>query len=368
MKHQILLTVSGAIASELPAQVAEGKRPRVDYLEMARSFGADLIDYTIARREGGLLGRLIERVAGSDMLLAWACFKRRRRYAAIFTDGEQIGLPLAAMLKYLAPGPRPRHLMIVHILSVPKKLFFLDRLRVQTHIDRFLTYASWQREFIERRAKLPPGRVIFTPFMVDDRFFRPDAVRPCERAEPQICAVGLERRDYKTLLKAAEGLPAHVTIAAASPWSKRSDSTAGQSIPENVTVRKFTQYELRQLYADSEFLVMPLEEVDFQAGVTAILEAMAMGKAVICTRTPGQTDVLVEGETGIYVPPGDPQALRAAIERLLQHPEEAERMGRNGRRVIEQQMNLDHYVAGLRSHIQAVLEGVGAGRSATEPA
>jgi hypothetical protein len=36
-------------------------------------------------------------------------------------------------------------------------------------------------------------------------------------------------------------------------------------------VRKFTQYELRQLYADSCFMVMPLENVKFQAGVTAIL-------------------------------------------------------------------------------------------------
>jgi len=89
---------------------------------------------------------------------------------------------------------------------------------------------------------------------------------------------------------------------------------------------------------------MPLYPVNFQAGVTAILEAMAMGKAVLCTRTPGQTDVVIEGETGLYIPPGDPAALRQAIEHLLAHPEEAARMGANGRNIIETRMSLDRYV------------------------
>src|SRR6266487_2699830 len=107
---------------------------------------------------------------------------------------------------------------------------------------------------------------------------------------------------------------------------------------------KFTQYELRQLYADSCFMVMPLENVKFQAGVTAILECLAMGKAVICSRVPGQTDVVIEGENGRYVPPGDPSALSTEIRRLLSRPEEAVRLGANGRKLVECQMNLDLYV------------------------
>src|SRR5205823_8678819 len=126
---------------------------------------------------------------------------------------------------------------------------------------------------------------------------------------PHICAVGLEARDYPTLIQAVSGLDLEVTIAAASPWSKRSDTTEGEAIPENVRVSRFTQFDLRQLYADCQFMVMPLYDVNFQAGVTAILEAMAMSRAVICSRTPGQTDVIVDGETGLYVPTSDPQAL-----------------------------------------------------------
>jgi glycosyltransferase involved in cell wall biosynthesis len=74
---------------------------------------------------------------------------------------------------------------------------------------------------------------------------------------------------------------------------------------------------------------------------------MAMGRAVICTRTQGQTDVIVDGETGIYVPPHDPAALRSAIEHLLAHPDEAARMGRAGRQRVEELMTLEVYVRGL---------------------
>lgn len=344
MTKRVLLTVSGVIAADIHDQIARGQRPRADYLELARGFDADIMDYTAARAAAGRIGDLLAKIGGPNLVLAYACWKMRSSYQAIFTDGEQIGLPLAALLK-LTPGSRPRHLMIVHVISEPKKTFFLDRLGVQSCIDRFLTYSTWQQTFIQQRWRLGSDRVLWIPFMVDQNFFAPTQVAPRHDEHAQICAVGLERRDYVTLLRAVEGLDAHVVIAAASPWSKREGGMSGQSIPANVTVRKFTQYDLRQLYADSRFLVMPLEDVKFQAGVTAILEAMSMGKAVVCSRVPGQTDVVVEGENGRYVAAGDAPALRAAITRLLAEPHEGKRLGTNARQLIERDMNLDRYVA-----------------------
>ena len=122
--------------------------------------------------------------------------------------------------------------------------------------------------------------------MVDDRFFSKDAdvddIRPELEVNypglPIISAVGLEFRDYPTLLEAVDGLDVQVVIAAASPWSKRDDTTQHAEVPDNVLVRRFTQHELREVYAASDFVVMPLYHVEFQAGVTALLEAMAMKK------------------------------------------------------------------------------------------
>ena len=358
MSKRVVLTVSGVIAADIREQVASSKRPRVDYLELARGFNADLLDYVAARKIAGRTGAVLEKLGGPNLVLAYACWKVRKSCRAIVTDGEQVGLPLALLLK-LTPGSRPRHLMIVHVISEPKKIVFLDWLGVQSAIDRFITYSRWQQRFIQDRWKLASDRVLWTPFMVDQKFFAPEQVTPNCNARPQICAVGLERRDYETLLRAVEDLDVHVVIAAASPWSKRAEGVATRAIPGNVTVRKFTQYELRQLYADSCFMVMPLENVKFQAGVTAILECLAMGKAVICSRVPGQTDVVVEGENGRYVPPGDPSALRTEIRQLLSNPEEAARLGANGRKLVEREMSLDHYVQRLAGFLHEAVESEG---------
>ncbi len=389
--NDILLTVSGVIPEDVEAQIERGERPLADYVAMRRGFPADVLDYRAARQHAGWFGRLIERLAGANALLAWVCFNLRKHYRVIFTDGEQVGLPLALLFWLLDRKQRPRHLMIVHILSVPKKLLLMDRFGLQRFIDVFFTYSTWQQRFIQQRWKLPPERVVFTPFMVDADFFCPQAADG-ELPAGLVLDFGIELQGYvelitpmtgeqaklrrvrirfgesvseamsrmsseswkaepTTLLRAVEGLPVRVVIAAASPWSKREDTTAGRTIPENVVVQRFSQFELRRLYACSRFLVMPLYNVEFQAGVTALLEAMAMERAVICTRTPGQTDVVVEGVTGVYVPPGDAGALRAAIQGWLERPEEAERMGKAGRERIEAEMNLERYVDRFKQYL-----------------
>ena len=91
------------------------------------------------------------------------------------------------------------------------------------------------------------------------------------------------------------------------------------------------------------------------AGVTAILECLAMGKAVICSRVPGQTDVVVEDENGRYVPPGDPSPLSKEIRSLLSRAEEAVRMGASGRKLVERQMNLDLYVQRLAGFLHEAI-------------
>ena len=144
-----------------------------------------------------------------------------------------------------------------------------------------------------------------TPFMVDTAWWRQEAVVRRQGSRPAICSVGQEYRDYHTLVEAVRGLEVDVTIAAASPWSRRPDAAQELDIPDNVHVTKLNQYDLRQLYADSDFVVVPVEETDFQAGITTILEAMAMELAVVCSRTSGQTDTVVDDVNGILVVPGD---------------------------------------------------------------
>jgi glycosyltransferase involved in cell wall biosynthesis len=67
-----------------------------------------------------------------------------------------------------------------------------------------------------------------------------------------------------------------------------------------------------------------------------LLEAMAVERAVVCSRVGGTQDVLVDGETGIFVPPRQPAALVEAIDSLYRDPGRAEAMGKAGRRRVEQ--------------------------------
>ncbi|MGH2813190.1 MAG: glycosyltransferase family 4 protein [Actinomycetota bacterium] len=74
-------------------------------------------------------------------------------------------------------------------------------------------------------------------------------------------------------------------------------------------------------------------EISELLGLAAI-EAMASGTPVICSRVGGLPEVVVDGESGFLVEPGDVRGLRAAIERLVRDPACAERMGRAARRRV----------------------------------
>lgn len=318
---------------------------------MAKVFDADLLDYGIAERDASRFGRLILRVAGKNALLAWTCFRRSHDYHAVVTDGEQVGIPYATLAWLLPRSRRPTHSMIVHILSVRKKVILFRLLGLRHRVDRLFVYASVQRDFAIDALHMRPERVSLTSFMVDSLFFAPDAATPAPRR--MICSAGLEFRDYDTLAAAVIDLDVEVVIAAASPWSKRTTKIGEAATPANITVCKLDLHSLRQLYADALFVVMPLHDVEFQAGITTILEAMAMAKPVICSRTRGQTDTIVDEETGLYVAPSDVAALRSAIVRMLDDPALAERLGKSARRWIVEQADVDVYAHRLDNWIRA---------------
>jgi glycosyltransferase involved in cell wall biosynthesis len=115
-------------------------------------------------------------------------------------------------------------------------------------------------------------------------------------------------------------------------------------------------FELRELYANSRFVVIPLFETETDNGTTSILEAMAMGKAIICSQVEGQTDVIQDGVNGIFVPVGDAEALRKAIEYLWKHPDIAQHMGNEGRTFIEKHHSLDNFIWDVKNAVEKVVE------------
>jgi glycosyltransferase involved in cell wall biosynthesis len=91
--------------------------------------------------------------------------------------------------------------------------------------------------------------------------------------------------------------------------------------------------------------------------VTTLLEAMAMGKAVVVTATAGLRDLFDDGLSALAVPPGDADAMREAVASLLASPRERARLGANARAAAEARFGLERYAAGLAAELQAVTRG-----------
>ena len=340
-----LLLIPSVVKTDIETEVAMGGHPTMDYHALAAALQQDpeavveILDYDSVDRETAPVVRLTRRFGGRDAALAMMAFRRRGEFSVLFSNGENVGIPLALLLGLLPR--RVGHVTIGHRLSTGKKQLFFRLLKAQRRLDKIFVYAQSQYDWAVDRLNISPEQLSLIPFHADDRFYHS---LPLPAKPDQICAAGLEWRDYPTLISAVESLPElSVKLAAASPWSKHKDETAERTLPANVEARRYEYRELRDLYAESSFVVVPLYQTDFQAGVTTILEAMAMGKAVIATRTTGQTDVITDGENGLTVAPGDVEGWKEAIQRLRTDEALRQRLGHNARRWVEENATLDHW-------------------------
>jgi glycosyltransferase involved in cell wall biosynthesis len=84
----------------------------------------------------------------------------------------------------------------------------------------------------------------------------------------------------------------------------------------------------------------------------SILEAMAAGLPVVATDVGGIAESVIDGETGLLVPPGDPGALAAALDRLLADSALRQRLGAAGRERVRRHFDLAGF---RRAHVELYL-------------
>jgi glycosyltransferase involved in cell wall biosynthesis len=93
-----------------------------------------------------------------------------------------------------------------------------------------------------------------------------------------------------------------------------------------------TRKDIPDLLSASDSFVLPSL---WEGMPMALIEAMASGLPVVATDVSGTREVMVDGETGLMVPPGDPDQLAQAIDQILSNPAQADAMGAAGRRRVE---------------------------------
>jgi glycosyltransferase involved in cell wall biosynthesis len=140
---------------------------------------------------------------------------------------------------------------------------------------------------------------------------------------------GDSMRDYATLIEAAKGLRMRVVIAT------RTKPDPSIKIPDNVRVKAVSHGEFRALMAGAYLIVFPLRTDNIRtSGQQSYLNAMALGKAVVVTDTLDAPFYIDDGKTGVLTPSGDPVALRAAINDLLDNPQKVRALGAAGKDAV----------------------------------
>jgi len=210
--------------------------------------------------------------------------------------------------------------------------------------ERVIAVSERMRQDILENFRVPPDRVGVVHNGVDAEAFRRteqrDALARYGVRPPYVLFVGRisEQKGIFPLLEAAGALPdaVQLVLCAASPDTPELESRLRAAVATRPRVRWIDAMlpveEVVQLYSHAALFVCPSIYEPF--GLIN-LEAMACQTAVVATSVGGIPEVVLHGETGWLVPPGDPAALAGALGRLLDDPDRTAAFGRAGRARVE---------------------------------
>jgi glycosyltransferase involved in cell wall biosynthesis len=112
--------------------------------------------------------------------------------------------------------------------------------------------------------------------------------------------------------------------------------------------------DLEQLLPCLDVLVHPADKEGL--GVT-LLQAAASGVPIVASAAGGMPEVVKDGFNGYLVPPGDAEAIACAVLRLLEAPEQAKTLGRQGRTLVQAEFSLSAMVQGNLQVYRGLVQG-----------
>ena len=212
------------------------------------------------------------------------------------------------------------------------------------------------RNEVGRYIRAFPGvhcRFVFVPFgtTVNCREKLIAAYATAVDKDGAIVSAGRSSRDYRTLAEAIRGLPCKLRIICdiAGPVAQISPS-------EQITiVRDCFGMTYIEALANALFVVVPLTVDDISAGQMVLLQAAALGKAVIISRTATTVEYATGEQDALFVDMGNVEQMRAAICRLLEDHALRGRLGVAAARRFENEYSTESYVRNIVSVIQSTI-------------
>jgi glycosyltransferase involved in cell wall biosynthesis len=293
---------------------------------------------------------------GGDFATVLASLREANRADVVLSTVDTVGIPL--ML--LALGHAVRTPFVYVAIGLPERLARLRSRRIEDVYAKALgsasgivAYSEHEAETIrdwlrKRGAEVP---VAFVPFGVDVESFRPGGAAP----DLDVVSVGADpHRDFELLLSVARSLPDArflvVTTADHAP------SLAER--PPNVSVETDLPFdEMRARLERARVVALPVRDNSYSGATTVLLQAMALAKPVVVTRTAAIAAGygLVDGENVRLSVPGDAGTFSAAVESLLADEVHARRLGVRARETVESALGWNVYVDGLEARLRAAV-------------
>ncbi len=305
--------------------------------------------------------RIISRIAlvpisaaQSLLLLLWLVgWMRRHKVAGILSHNG--GWPGGMLNRWAIYAGKlahvPERIFVIHntpsvpIFLVRKILDALSSWLVGRLTTRIVTVSNACRESLEQQVGYGRSLDVVYNGILDSPVVPPaDGVSPpWKKAYPTIGFVGElhPRKGVHVLLEALQQVDSTCELVLLgngdADYTAELEDVAGRS-RHPVHFLGFRD-DVQDLYHWIDLLVLP--SLNFESFGMVIIEAMRFGIPVICSDFGGMKEVVADGETGLVVPAGDPQALADAMNRLLGDAVFRGRMGKAGRARMERQFSSD---------------------------
>jgi len=258
---------------------------------------------------------------------------------------DTVGIPL--ML--LGRAGRLRPPLVYVAIGLPERLAQLRSERMRRlyasalgSCASVLAYSEYEagelRAWLERYGYAP--RIEFVPFGVDAAIFSPSR----EPVAVDVVSIGADpHRDFELLLRIAKRMP-EVTfrIVTSADHSRRF-----AVVPENAVIETDIPFEeMRRRLTEARVVALPVRENSYSGATTVLLQAMALGKPVVVTRTNAIAAGygLVDGENCRLVAPGDDPSFERALAGVLRDDFHARALGSSARATVERELTWERYV------------------------
>jgi glycosyltransferase involved in cell wall biosynthesis len=274
----------------------------------------------------------------------------RRTYDYVYTgecDLDGLGIALWQSLLFMK---RPRHVMLEFIMrekttSLASRLKYALMTFMFRSVHRVVCSSRSEVEYYREAFNWDAGKAGFVPLFTSPHCLEHgDAARD----EEYVLAAGRVFRDYRTVVEAVKGTPFKLIVVGAAGVTRELAGDEHVRVLEEISNDAFAGLVRR-----AAAVVVPLQDRRISAGQTVLLQAMAMGKLVIATRTAGTEDYIDHMVDGVLVAPGDAGEMRRAILAAAGR-ELRERLGGAARERVANGHLPHHYAAGVR---RVVLSG-----------